>query len=177
MHNANTQNDPLTTFPELTNLLVNFDQTKNKPIIFVEDFNLFLDRSLDTKTGFSGIIKRRLDYIFISQNLQERAKHTEILNAIRTYYSPVLYSLQNLNQCQRGQGIWTFNNSVISNEVYVLRLKELINKIKGELNRRNQFFDQVKWEVLKYEIRCFTIMFSKGLAKTKKVNNILWETS
>ena len=74
MHNANTQNDPLTTFPELTNMLVNFDQTKNKPIIFVEDFNLFLDRSLDTKSGFSGIIKRRLDYIFISQNLQETAK-------------------------------------------------------------------------------------------------------
>ena len=51
----------------------------------------------------------------------------------------------------------------------MLRLKELINKVKGELNRSNQFCDQVKWEVLKYEIRCFTIKFS-DLAKAKKVN-------
>ena len=47
MYNANTENDQLTTFSELTNLLENFDLTKNKPIIFAGDFNLFLDRSLE----------------------------------------------------------------------------------------------------------------------------------
>ena len=65
-------------------------------------------------------------------------------------------------------GLWKFNNSLVSNEEYVLRLKELINKVKGELNRSNQFCDQVKWEVLKYEIRCFTIKFLKDLGKVKK---------
>ena len=65
-------------------------------------------------------------------------------------------------------GLWKFNNSLVSNEEYVLRLKELINKVKGELNRSNQFRVQVKWEVLKYEILCFTIKFSKDLAKAKK---------
>ena len=43
-----------------------------------------------------------------------------------------------------------------------------MNKVKGELNRSNQLCDQVKWKVLKYEIRCFTIKFSKDLAKAKK---------
>ena len=50
---------------------------------------------------FSGFIQRRLDYIFISQNFQEIAKNTEILNAISTDHSPVLCSFQNLNRCQR----------------------------------------------------------------------------
>ena len=116
---------------ELINLSENFDFTKNKPIIFAGDFNLFLHRSLEAKGGnpclkkqwlskllhikkklnlydicqiripkakqytlrqqnFSAFIQRRLDYIFISQNFQEVAKHTEILNAISTDHSLVL---------------------------------------------------------------------------------------
>ena len=51
-----------------------------------------------------------------------------------------------------------FGNCLLSNEEYVLRLEELINKVKGGLNCSNQFCDKVKWEELKYEI-CFTIKF------------------
>ena len=47
LHNANTENDQLSTFAELTNLLENFDLTRNKSIIFTGDFNLYLDRSLE----------------------------------------------------------------------------------------------------------------------------------
>ena len=62
--------------------------------------------------------------------------------------------------CQRGPGLCKFNNSLVCNEEYLLRLKELINKVKGEFNHDDQFCNQVKWEVLKYEICCFTITFS-----------------
>ena len=137
-------------------MLENFDLTKNKPIIFAGDFNLFLDRSIEVKCGnpclkkqslsklvhikeklnlcdiwrirnpkvkqytfrqhhFSGFLQRRLDYSFISQNLQEIAKDTEILNAISTDHSPV--------SCQREPGLWKFNNWLAFNEEYVLRLK------------------------------------------------------
>ena len=41
LYNANTENDQLTTFSELTDLLENFTLTKNKPIIFAGDFNFF----------------------------------------------------------------------------------------------------------------------------------------
>ena len=47
----NTENDQLTTFSELTNLLENFDLTENKPILLAGDYNLFLDRSLEAKGG------------------------------------------------------------------------------------------------------------------------------
>ena len=49
---------------------------------------------------------------------------------------------ENFNQFHRGPGFWKINNSLVSNEEYVLRLKELINKVKEELNRNNQFCDQ-----------------------------------
>ena len=39
----------------------------------------------------------------------------------------------------------------------------------NQLNRSNQFWDQIKWEMLNCEIRCFTIKFLKALAKAKKI--------
>ena len=117
---------------------------------------------------FYGFSERRLDYIFISQNLKEIDKHTEIINTISTDHSPVSYLFQNLDQFQRGLDLWKFHNSLVSNEEYLSRLKELVNKIQWELNRSNHFCNQEKWEMLKYEIRCFTIKFSKCLTKAEK---------
>ena len=51
LYNAYTENDKLTTFLELKNLLENLDLTKNKPIMFAGDFSLFLNRSLEAKGG------------------------------------------------------------------------------------------------------------------------------
>ena len=41
----------------------------------------------------SGIIQRRLDCIFISQNLQEYAKKSDVLSALSTDHSPVFWSI------------------------------------------------------------------------------------
>ena len=59
LYNANTENDPLTNFSELTNLPRTYDLTKNKNIIFAGDFNLFLDRILETK-GFNPCLKKTI---------------------------------------------------------------------------------------------------------------------
>ena len=70
LHNANTANDQLTTFSELINLLENFDFTKNKPIIFAGDFNLFLDRSLEAKGGNPCLKKQSLSkFLYIKEKL------------------------------------------------------------------------------------------------------------
>ena len=69
-------------------------------------------------------------FVFISQNFQEIAKHTETLNTVSTDYSPVLCSFQNLNQFERGPNLWKLNNFLVSNEEYVLRLKNLLIKLK-----------------------------------------------
>ena len=81
---------------------------------------------------------------------------------------PVLCSFQTLNQFQRGQDLWKFNNSLFPNVEYVLKVEELINKVKEVSNRSNQFCDQIKWEVLEQKSRCFTIKLSENLAKARK---------
>ena len=60
---------------------------------------------------YSGFIQRRLDYIFLSNKLQESIKKVEILNALSTDHSPIFCSIFNRNISLRGPGLWKFNNS------------------------------------------------------------------
>ena len=61
--------------------------------------------------------------------------------------------------------MWKFNNSLISNEDYVKKMKIHISDILNFLHKENIVDDQVIREYLKYEIRKFTIQYSKRLAK------------
>ena len=65
----------------------------------------------------SGIIQRRLDYMFISQNLQEYVKNSDVLSALSTDHLPDFCSISKRNELNQGKdrGLWKFNNSLISN--------------------------------------------------------------
>ena len=54
---------------------------------------------------FTGIIQRRLDYIFVSNVLQESVKKTEILNALSSDHSPVFCSFVNNDTSARGSDV------------------------------------------------------------------------
>ena len=56
-----------------------------------------------TQQHSSGFIQHRLDYIFISNTLQELVTMTEILIPISTDHSPVILSLSKGNDCLRGK--------------------------------------------------------------------------
>ena len=67
----------------------------------------------------SGIINRRLDYIFIKNKLYVFPnKVTIILPAFKTNYSTVLVIISNYNEVKPSPGLWKFNNSVISDETF-----------------------------------------------------------
>ena len=53
----------------------------------------------------SGFIQRWLDYIFISQNLQECVKKCDVLNALSTDRSPVLCSISKRNEFSKGKAM------------------------------------------------------------------------
>ena len=108
---------------------------------------------------FSGLIQRRLDYIFISHNFQEVVKDSEILCVISTDHSALRCSFQHFNKLKSGSDLWKLNSSLVSNEDFIQ---------KCILNLQTQFCDQIKWEILKYEIRLFTIRFSKNLAQLRR---------
>ena len=125
---------------------------------------------------FSGLIQRRLDYIFLSLSFQELIQKSEFLNAFSTDHSPVFCSIEACSQFEKGSGLWKFNNSLLLNEEFVAKLKDFLVKTKEELNKNSELNEQIKWELLKYKIRCFTISFSKGLAKKKRLERDLLQS-
>ena len=116
----------------------------------------------------TGLIQRRLDYFFISNSLKESIKTTDTLAAFYTDHSPISFSLCHLKKILRGKGLWKFNKFLIKNENYREQLKKLIKNALENLDQDNIIDPQFRWEYLKYEIRKFSIHFSKGIARNKK---------
>ena len=111
----------------------------------------------------SGIINRRLDYIFISNKLQEFSNDTNIIPAFKTDHSSVSVTISNYNFFKPGPGLWKFNNSLINDETFTNTFKNFIQNMINELELNTKTFldNQLKWELLKYEIRRFTISYCK----------------
>ena len=60
-----------------------------------------------------GFMKRPLDYIFISNCLQEFINYTDVLPAISTDRSPVLILLSNDNSDNNYRRLWKYNSSLV----------------------------------------------------------------
>ena len=121
----------------------------------------------------TGFIERQLDYYFVSNCLQEFVNYTDVLPATSTDqcpHSPVLISLSSDNSDNNGRSLWIYNSSLVYDEFYVENMKKLITKI----NTSSEFLEdaEMKWEFLKYEIRKFTIDYSKTAAKIRKQHKI-----
>ena len=76
--------------------------------------------------------------------------------------------ISNCNKVKPVPGLWKFNNSLISDENFTERLKNFIENLKDDLDSENSFDEQVKWEYMKFEIRRFTISYSKIRAKNNR---------
>ena len=113
------------------------------------------------KNHFSGYIQRRLDYIFFSNNLQDSIQKIGILPSFCTDHSPIIASYVKSIFLNFGKNFWKFNSSLINDESYVEQMKEYIINKKRILFQNEDLNNQSKWEYLKYEIRKFTINFSK----------------
>ena len=113
----------------------------------------------------SGIISRRLDYIFISDKLQGFSNNTDIIPAFKTDHSSVLVTISNYYFFKPGPDLWKFNNSLIRNETLTNTFKNFIQNMINELNTNTSWHNQLKWEQLKYEMRRFTISYCKQHTK------------
>ena len=85
-------------------------------------------------------------------------------------YHPIipLFSVNN-DIFARGSGVWKFNNSLLLNTEFFKKLKTHVKIAKSSLQENSSFSDHSKWEYLKYEIRKFSISFSKNLAKKERI--------
>ena len=100
--------------------------------------------------------------------MQESAKNVKILNALSTDHSPLFCSFLNLSNICRDCGVWKFNNFLISDSNFVNEMKTLIQKVIFSLGNDTYLTDQVKWKLLKDEIRKVAINFSRKLAQTSR---------
>ena len=114
----------------------------------------------------SMFLPRRLDYFFISNNIQQFILDTDIILGISSDHLQILISFSKDKQNNKNSRFWKFNNSLLSDDTFKEELKQHIQNIKNGNELSNA--PQIKWEFLKYQIGKFTIKFSKMRAKKNK---------
>ena len=103
-------------------------------------------------------IQCRLDFFLISKQLSDVAQSCNIINAPETNHSAITLHLKTEDLMQpRGPGFWKFNNSLLEDEGYTSKLRQNLPLF------REKYADLVdlglKWDVIKMEIRGFTIKY------------------
>ena len=73
-------------------------------------------------------IQRRLDYIFISDALQESILNTEVLPVFLSDHSPVFISYNKMKNIPIGPGFWKCNSLLLNNEIFKINLRNFIKK-------------------------------------------------
>ena len=115
----------------------------------------------------SHVIHRRLDYIFLCNSLQEFADDIDILPSFLSDHSPMFFSLHNSANHNRGRGVWKFNNSLLQDDTFNTDMVHTINRTIAETSSANP---HLQWEFLKYEVRKFSIKFSKARSKNSRID-------
>ena len=108
----------------------------------------------------------RLDYIFISEHLLNIVDKCDILPGIHSDHSILcLDFLTGSDNSKRGRGFWKFNNTLLHDLDFVKQLKTVIKDIA---RKQDHLEDKgLKWEIVKLDIRSFTIPYC---IKQKKIN-------
>ena len=101
--------------------------------------------------------------------MQESIHKTDVLASLRSNHSPILFSLDMIDEGQRRKGLWKFNSSLSPNKKFVRSMKNHIASTTSFLNEENIVDDQIRCDYLKCQIRKFFIRFS--VFEVKKRNN------
>ena len=65
---------------------------------------------------------------------------------------------------KKGKNYWKFNKLLLNDNVFVMGIKKMVAEKKVEYV---DFDNQIKWELIKFEIRKFTIEYSKKVLREK----------
>ena len=119
-------------------------------------------------------VQCRLDYFLTTPNLTKLTRKCDIIHAPGSDHCAVKLFIQSeaLNK-KPGPGFWKFNCSFLENEAYVNELKE---NIKAYRNKYDYLEDKgLKWDLLKMEMRSFTIAYTKKKPEKEKTEKLLQE--
>lgn len=118
----------------------------------------------------SPLVQCRLDYWLISDSLFDKVNETDIIPSIRSDHSAITLKFQNIPLPPKGPNFWKFNSSLLNDKNYT---DEMLTKLQIWRDNYDIEDKQIKWELLKYEIRKYTIEYSKK--KKREANKIKTE--
>ena len=91
----------------------------------------------------------------------------KIFHAPETDHSAISLHLQaRINKQRRGPGFWKFNCFLLEDDNYVNALRKNIDLFKAKYE--NVEDKGLKWDLIKMEIRGFTVKYTKTKAKRRK---------
>ena len=106
--------------------------------------------------SFGKLYSRRLNVLFIPNNLKKQLKRTGILEGFSTTHYP-FFILLKTNILTKARSLWkfdkslTFNKYYVENKYYAEKIKQLIALALEICDKENVSDDQVNWKYLKYE--------------------------
>ena len=121
------------------------------------------------------LIQSRIDYFMISNNLQDYIVSTDIIPSIWSDHSAVVIDIKHLPECERGSGYWKYNSSLNTDIIYTNTLCHKI--VQWNSNYETLVDKRTVWELMKYEIRKFTMSYcaQKKLSKKRLNTQMLQE--
>ena len=105
--------------------------------------------------------------------MQYLIKEVEIGTAFSSDHSPVKMSVLDPRSTKRGPGFWKFNKSVLDDPVFTENAKKIIQDLKQSQTRSPH--KQANLEIMKYDVRKYSIKFSKAKAYDRRKTNLIWK--
>ena len=116
-------------------------------------------------------MRSRIDFFLVAKNLTKYVQKVDIQSSIAPDHKTVFLSLHWTKVVPRGPGFWKFNNTLLEDNNYVEQMRQ---KYSGFREKYKYIQDKrMYWELLKMEIRCFTISFAKGKAKETRKRELI----
>ena len=112
-------------------------------------------------------MKSRIDFFLIPKSLIASTKAADIKTAIAPDHKAIRLFLQ-FESKKKGPGLWKFNNSLLNDDTFV----DLITTNYPIICRKYAYLTNLnlKWEMIKMEIRSLTIPYAKK--KARNVRNL-----
>ncbi len=118
------------------------------------------------------LIQCRLDYWLISDSVFDLVSNVDIVPSVQSDHSAITLNIKLMQESRKGPSLWKFNSSLLDDKEYTLLMKKQIKQWKLMHNMTDS---RIQWEIIKYEIRRFTISYAKqkkGNSMTEKRNCI-----
>ena len=118
-----------------------------------------------TRSQSEPLIFSRLDYWLTSNSLSDNVYSVYIIPSIKTDHS--IIEFQDLGDKAKGHGIWKFNCSLLSDNLYVEQINSLIPTWKQE-GKKDLDGPRSEWDWVKYNIKKHFRKYSTNKCKQRK---------